>query len=104
TPPASHHLPLPSFPTRRSSDLRGRDPAGFDPFGRVDVPPRQLADGHELPDAELGHRAADLAVIGRRIRTELCHLAEHGHPPALRSEEHTSELQSLRHLVCRLLL
>src|SRR5262245_66485026 len=27
---------------------------------------------------------------------------EEGHP--LRSEEHTSELQSLRHLVCRLLL
>src|SRR5258705_8432971 len=25
-------------------------------------------------------------------------------PPAARSEEHTSELQSLRHLVCRLLL
>src|SRR5205814_3598967 len=25
-------------------------------------------------------------------------------PPAIRSEEHTSELQSLRHLVCRLLL
>src|SRR5262245_63896074 len=25
-------------------------------------------------------------------------------PPPLRSEEHTSELQSLRHLVCRLLL
>src|SRR5258705_38022 len=25
-------------------------------------------------------------------------------PPRLRSEEHTSELQSLRHLVCRLLL
>src|SRR5258705_3178802 len=27
-----------------------------------------------------------------------------GLPPAGRSEEHTSELQSLRHLVCRLLL
>src|SRR5438045_5913574 len=25
-------------------------------------------------------------------------------PPGVRSEEHTSELQSLRHLVCRLLL
>src|SRR5258705_1257688 len=25
-------------------------------------------------------------------------------PPPVRSEEHTSELQSLRHLVCRLLL
>src|SRR5947199_1576355 len=28
----------------------------------------------------------------------------HGHPGDPRSEEHTSELQSLRHLVCRLLL
>src|ERR1039458_10738011 len=27
-----------------------------------------------------------------------------GSPPFVRSEEHTSELQSLRHLVCRLLL
>src|SRR5205814_7733656 len=27
-----------------------------------------------------------------------------GGPPTIRSEEHTSELQSLRHLVCRLLL
>src|SRR5262245_62930967 len=29
---------------------------------------------------------------------------EPGRAPAFRSEEHTSELQSLRHLVCRLLL
>src|SRR5262245_62988684 len=29
---------------------------------------------------------------------------EDASPPATRSEEHTSELQSLRHLVCRLLL
>src|SRR5437899_8687366 len=29
---------------------------------------------------------------------------EDDHPQPLRSEEHTSELQSLRHLVCRLLL
>src|SRR5258705_6083854 len=34
------------------------------------------------------------------------HLAAAGYlePTGLRSEEHTSELQSLRHLVCRLLL
>src|SRR5258705_2993392 len=31
-------------------------------------------------------------------------LPEHQHPPQQRSEEHTSELQSLRHLLCRLLL
>src|SRR5258705_10014842 len=37
---------------------------------------------------------------GDRIRT--CDLVVPNH--ALRSEEHTSELQSLRHLVCRLLL
>src|SRR2546422_4555763 len=30
--------------------------------------------------------------------------AERGQPPAPRSEEHTSELQSRLHLVCRLLL
>src|ERR1035438_3717351 len=34
-----------------------------------------------------------------RVSTELV-----DHMPASRSEEHTSELQSLRHLVCRLLL
>src|SRR5262245_62227581 len=49
-----------------------------------------------------GHRAADL----RRGRTEPeARIDLHGmtHDGA-RSEEHTSELQSLRHLVCRLLL
>src|ERR1035438_6371282 len=29
---------------------------------------------------------------------------DYGNPRLIRSEEHTSELQSLRHLVCRLLL
>src|ERR1039458_9182290 len=37
---------------------------------------------------------------GHRVSTPE---ASHGWPPP-RSEEHTSELQSLRHLVCRLLL
>src|ERR1039458_8358721 len=32
------------------------------------------------------------------------HRLDAGEPPLSRSEEHTSELQSLRHLVCRLLL
>src|SRR5438045_7585954 len=43
------------------------------------------------------------------ILTEPSHLVflivlEIAHEPVGRSEEHTSELQSLRHLVCRLLL
>src|SRR2546422_7922505 len=50
---------------------------------------RLLAPFHQVIE-ELGHRLAVVARIGR-------------HRPA-RSEEHTSELQSRLHLVCRLLL
>src|SRR5262245_62492521 len=39
-----------------------------------------------------------LASVADQLRDKLRHLS------AVRSEEHTSELQSLRHLVCRLLL
>src|ERR1035438_6788184 len=42
----------------------------------------------------------------RRIRTKMSHPVRFGTispKPVARSEEHTSELQSLRHLVCRLL-
>src|SRR5947199_4031717 len=66
---------LPFFPTRRSSDLG----VAFDDL---------MALGHfpdEEPDAPF-----NMAVMGLRL--------------AGRSEEHTSELQSLRQLVCRLLL
>src|ERR1035441_11106097 len=46
-----------------------------------------------LPDLDVHPHAAD---PGRRAVSPLTEM--------LRSEEHTSELQSLRHLVCRLLL
>src|SRR5205823_12874947 len=48
--------------------------------------PDVVADGDELPER--------LLVIGDYIWVQHCH----------RSEEHTSELQSLAYLVCRLLL
>src|SRR4051794_41623016 len=68
--PYGAHRDLPSFPTRRSSDLRPRPsaPGPGSPRTRA-LPPR----------APAGTGAA-------------------------RSEEHTSELQSPVHLVCRLLL
>src|SRR5204862_6277133 len=70
---------LHSFPTRRSSDLtRAR--------GLPDRPPARGLD-HRFPPA--GPR--------RRQSREPAHRC-------LRSEEHTSELQSRRDLVCRLLL
>src|SRR5262245_66322053 len=42
--------------------------------------------------------------IRLHLRAEPGHPAHHLVPVDPRSEEHTSELQSLRHLVCRLLL
>src|SRR5262245_64231240 len=53
-----------------------------------------VADHHRLLETELGLR---LRRYGHHARADERHAR-------LRSEEHTSELQSLRHLVCRLLL
>src|SRR5205814_9638572 len=97
--------PLPyllSFPTRRSSDLER-----FLDF----VLPRRRRDDDAIADAPVGHAAdrADLAIARLRRLIELGpsideRRAVQIHPSHARSEEHTSELQSLRHLVCRLLL
>src|ERR1035438_674848 len=45
----------------------------------------------------------DLSLITENMPAT-CPTAPCGVPLSIRSEEHTSELQSLRHLVCRLLL
>src|SRR5262249_59415631 len=47
------------------------------------------------PDVETGCRAADRDVLGAVVGAQYV---------SIRSEEHTSELQSLTNLVCRLLL
>src|SRR3712207_8724228 len=51
----------------------------------------------------MGAELALSAVNERRLGTVGAAL-EHGRPGRLRSEEHTSELQSRQYLVCRLLL
>src|SRR5439155_24559493 len=75
------HLDLHSFPTRRSSDLIS--------------PPRCQSVGRGGARAERACQLRNPQIheveVGTRVR--------HG-----RSEEHTSELQSRGHLVCRLLL
>src|SRR5437660_12102319 len=72
-----HRADLHSFPTRRSSDLGGEGP---DP-----VRQRVVDEGGPEKDEET-------------VRATLVY------DPLARSEEHTSELQSRGHLVCRLLL
>src|SRR5205823_13450868 len=75
---------LHSFPTRRSSDLglpRGADGAH---------PALRRGGVHGVHPFAVGDGSAVAAPPNRRM--------------AARSEEHTSELQSLAYLVCRLLL
>src|SRR5262245_64297017 len=79
------------FPTRRSSDLERelkRDDRAAFGAGRSHL--RQTWHLSELSLQRRGHTRCHYVGTGARIER--------------RSEEHTSELQSLRHLVCRLLL
>src|SRR5438093_4835718 len=80
------HRDLTSFPTRRSSDLAEA------------IGPRPLAGQHHrrgvrlLDDRRPPHHGAQAERVAIETRT------------GERSEEHTSELQSLTNIVCRLLL
>src|SRR5690625_7840780 len=74
---AGVHRDLHSFPTRRSSDLRS------------------LSGSRTLSIATIRSAKAWITAISSPKRKSLT---------PLRSEEHTSELQSRGHLVCRLLL
>src|SRR5205823_8754904 len=92
------HPPLHSFPTRRSSDLydayylKGQKVRTLiaedfrDAFSKADA---ILTPTSPVPPFQLGERTSDPLQM---------YLAD------IRSEEHTSELQSLAYLVCRLLL
>src|SRR5205814_10432693 len=86
-PQDSYHRGLHSFPTRRSSDLTVTDTRTGLMWEK-----KEYFDHATL--AWSGQCSASRALCQPDAR-----LALH-----CRSEEHTSELQSLRHLVCRLLL
>src|SRR5690606_39387523 len=91
---------LPSSPTRRSSDLRdfrGR---------RLTGGPLRLAGIQRLSDLldppVVGEPGAPSVGGERALLPRGC--IQRKHERLLRSEEHTSELQSRENLVCRLLL
>src|SRR5690625_5805595 len=87
---------MPSFPTRRSSDLRRRF---LEPLGLADT--AFETSGLDSARIATGHRLADRTDA---TRFEAVPFDSPGVYGAMRSEEHTSELQSRGHLVCRLLL
>src|SRR5205814_9362394 len=99
----STHTPTPS-PTRRSSDLP-RPPLS----DRASRALRRLFEKPEPNVSEGNARAIHGDVEGALQAYEKAQAPEtgpgaaalaHDRASALRSEEHTSELQSLRHLVC----
>src|SRR3989441_7949012 len=91
------------FPTRRSSDLV----AGVRDLleAACDVVPQARTAGFRA--ARVGLRPGtsdDLPVIGPSSVVQGLVYATGHYRNGVRSEEHTSELQSLAYLVCRLLL
>src|SRR5205814_10359083 len=84
-----HHHNLHSFPTRRSSDLQATlSGAGY-----------TLATWYHE-----NYNAVNSSAMDEPIGYEEFAMQSQRFLIGSRSEEHTSELQSLRHLVCRLLL
>src|SRR5207253_9168100 len=96
----AHHRDLHSFPTRRSSDL----PDLARPITVWTSPGRAPRWSAGVSASWYHHTTHSPCPKGRSRRSQI-----YGSPPVLarsreRSEEHTSELQSRGHLVCRLLL
>src|SRR5689334_24799965 len=88
----SDHRHLHSFPTRRSSDLTLIFPGALNDGRRLAA---RLLNCHEDEVAFVGPTSLALSFIASGLK-----FRKHEN----RSEEHTSELQSQFHLVCRLLL
>src|SRR5471030_1466014 len=65
----------------------------------------ELGAANGLAEIESDQLSASELALLNALRKARAAAQLRGHRPGeLRSEEHTSELQSLRHLVCRLLL
>src|SRR5207253_3694404 len=100
-PATDHAAPPPAFPTRRSSDLTracGGTRAKSSPSSTI----RPAATGSA---PERARRSVVLpAPFGPITPTYSPRATVRETPRSARSEEHTSELQSRGHLVCRLLL
>src|SRR5690606_42160255 len=89
---------LHSFPTRRSSDLAGED------LGFVAVLGQQGDGLVGRPGPDVVERGGDHCCTATFVPPPPAFAAARTARTMLRSEEHTSELQSRENLVCRLLL
>src|SRR5690606_41983974 len=98
------HRPPHSFPTRRSSDLSPEIRAFTPPGGILPVADRIPRPSVERAVLHVHHE------VRHHVRAEMISLVDdapqpvrtglHREPRAVKSEEHTSELQSRENLVC----
>src|SRR5262249_62409111 len=86
------HRALPSFPTRRSSDLETRRDHSS-PVNAGALPKLSRLSATDWEARRIASLVSDGKVVSNFAASR-----------EARSEEHTSELQSLTNLVCRLLL
>src|SRR5689334_23653777 len=87
-------------PSRAKATASATLPAS-NPFAKPSTLPFQTPDFSKIKDSD--YLPALLAGMAQQKR-EVLAIANNPAPPNFRSEEHTSELQSQFHLVCRLLL
>src|SRR5205823_14023408 len=95
---------LPAFPTRRSSDLRVACRERLIRADRIAViQPGAAADNRRIVRLEVeAETRLEVRLVDRAAGLlERRHAGGVGERADLRSEEHTSELQSLAYLVCR---
>src|SRR5690606_40706607 len=98
-PGAAAHRAVRSFPTRRSSDLRKGVAQATDGGQQMAVQLARRSNMHRRGEGVVRRLPPIHMVVGVDGR-----LAAALPAGQLRSEEHTSELQSRENLVCRLLL
>src|SRR2546425_3698748 len=86
--------------------FRSRHELGYDMLGRVASYKNPAGDSSQYEYGALGTPQANLlqAINYPGGLAELGQYDQRGRRTSTRSEEHTSELQSLAYLVCRLLL
>src|SRR5205823_11143496 len=97
------HRDLHSFPTRRSSDLGVEPPDQRQELRFARLLRQPVVEGAHAAAGDHFHLASDVTLARQIVADE--HDGQSRRDTAVaRSEEHTSELQSLAYLVCRLLL
>src|SRR5439155_21515281 len=101
-----HHPPPPRSPLFPYTTLFRSHPAAHRTFQASDGPDAVLFHDHSRREGQAAGKESLLRSnsLGDDPRDRTGEGATTPQPTGLRSEEHTSELQSRGHLVCRLLL